>query len=559
MRKIIYLLSGLFLLSCAELDLNPPSSASSENWYADKNEYEISINDFYREYLWELDINWTGERMTDNWSQRQVMHSYSSAGINSEWGVSRDFWKNTYKGIARANTILENIKQNRGGLSEADQLYFEAEARFFRAVFYGRLLFYYGDVPFFKKPLTIEEAFKEGRTQKSIIKQEVYQDFNFAIAHLPLRYDGTQTARATKGAALAFKARTALNLLDFETAKIAAKECMNMDVYELHPDYEEYFLSRTRNSKETIFAIPRSVSLNATLSVKNFVTRNSGGSAVAQPSWDLLASYLCTDGKTIDQSPLFDPKDPFKNRDPRLAATIVEFEKPFLGYHYSPRPDADRVLHTASGKLVKNKDTRSVDTYASYNGLALKKGVDEEWIDDFLTDADIVLMRYAEVLLMFAEAKIGLGEIDSEVADALYELRNRAYRNSGIVAPAIELGSVSEMKRLLQMERRVELAWENRRIEDLIRWRLAEYALNRPNYGLLDPEPLQSIIIDQGLWFWSEAPKIDANGLPIFDRLAEKGYIKKLADRTFDSKQYLWPIPSKEIIINPNIKQNPGY
>lgn len=560
MKKIYLLFVLLALTSCAELDLDPLANASTENWYADKKEYEISIADFYREYLWDLDINWKTERMSDNWSQRQVMNSYSSAGINSEWGVSTDFWHSTYKGISRANTILVNLKNNRGNLSETDRLQFEAEARAFRAIFYGRLVFYYGDVPFYTDKLNIDQAFSMGRTDKMVVLDQVYQDFDFAADHLPAVYKGTGTARLTKGAVYAFKARTALNLLDYSTAKQASQACIALGTYELHDDYATYFLSKTKDSKETIFGIPRLATLNSTLNVKNFLPRNAGGSNVAQPSWDLFASYLCIDGKTIDQSALFNSKKPFENRDPRLAASIVEFETPFLGYVYNPSPDASKVLNTATGKQVKNKDARSVDTYASYNGLSLKKGVDEDWGDDYLMDNDIIIMRYADVLLMLAEAKIELGELDQEVAELLYKVRARGYNNSGITAPEVAMGSQEEMRRLLRLERRVELAWENRRVEDLIRWRLAEKALNRPNYGLLDPKELQSLVVDQDLWFWSDSPTIDPDGLPVYDRLVARGTIKVLANRAFDSQsQYLWPIPSKEVIINSNIIQNPGY
>lgn len=561
MKKIFYILSLLVLTyGCADLDLNPPSSASSENWYSDKNEYELSINDFYREYLWDLEIGWSGERLTDNWSQRQVMNDYAAGTINSEWSVSAALWKNTYKGIARANTILENLAQDKGHLSEVDKKQFEAEARAFRAIFYGRLLFYFGDVPFYTQTLSIDEAFKMGRTDKKIILQEVYNDFNFATNNLPIKYNGTQTARLTKGAVLAFKAKTALNLHDYEIAAKAAEECIKLNNYKLHPSYGEYFLSKTKNSTETIFAIPRSAQHNSIYSVKNFYTRNAGGSSVAQPSWELFATYLCIDGLPIDQSPLFDPRNPFKNRDPRLKETITEFGTEHLGYIYDPNPYATSVLNTTTGKQVKNKDTRSVDTYASYNGLTLKKGVNEDWADDSYTDADIIIMRYADVLLMYAEAKIELNQLDGEMLKAWNEVRSRAYNDSGLNTPFVTISSQTNLRRLLRMERRVEFAWESKRIEDIIRWKQAEIALNRPNYGMLDPDKLKKEVVDKGLWFWSETPTIDEHGLPVFDKLVNKGTIKVLAIRSFDkNKQYLWPIPSKEIIINTNLTQNPGY
>ena len=95
-------------------------------------------------------------------------------------------------------------------------------------------------------------------------------------------------------------------------------------------------------------------------SSKNFMPRTAGGKAVAQPSWDQLSVYPCTDGLPIDESPLFDPQKPFENRDPRLTATIVEFGSEFLGYVYDPDPRAEKVLDVTNGQMVVNKDTRAI-------------------------------------------------------------------------------------------------------------------------------------------------------------------------------------------------------
>lgn len=95
---------------------------------------------------------------------------------------------------------------------------------------------------------------------------------------------------------------------------------------------------------------------------------------------------------------------------------------------------------------------------------------------------------------------------------------------------------------------------------DLIRWRLAEKALNRPNYGLLDAAELRDKVTSKGLWFFPEIPPIDEDGVADFSSMAQKGYIKLLTNGQFDaSKQYLWPVPSKEVLINSNMDQNQGY
>ena len=468
----------------------------------------------------------------------------------------------TYKGITRANTILTSLDNAQGNVSEEKLKQFAAEAHFFRAVFYGRLVFLYGDVPYYTEYLEIDEAFEMGRTDKDLILAEVYKDFDIAIENLPESYGANDLKRVTKGAALGFKARTAMRMGDFAVARDASKAVIDMGEYSLHPDYGDYFLSKTRNSPETIFALPRSFELGSSWSAKNFYTRTPGGSAVAQPSWDLFAAYTATDGLPIDESPLFDPRNPFENRDPRLAETIVEFGTEHLGVIYDPNPYTTKVLNVNTGKMVKNKDTRSVDTYAAYNGLALKKGVDEDWTDDNQTDFDIRIMRYADILLMYAEAKIELGEIDQSVLDAMNEVRARAYgvdKSEVDAYPAITTTDQAELRLILRNERRVEFAWENRRFFDLMRWGLADEALNRPIFGLLDPEELKEKVIDPGLWFWPQTPEIDENGLPDFSAMYEAGQIKLLVERGFQERQYLFPIPSKEIIINDNLTQNPDY
>lgn len=559
MKKIIIALSIIASFSsCTDLDLNPLSEGSSENWYSNESEINLSLNDLYRQYAWDIEINWRAERMSDNWSQRQTMNDYAAGAITSNWSVAELNWESLNKAVSRANTILENLKKADNTVSAEKKLQFEAEARFMRANAYGRLAFLWGDVPFYTNTLSIEDAFKLGRTDKKVVIKQVYDDLDFAAKNLPKSYAANQLSRATKGAALAFKTRYALYFKDYSLAKEAAKACMELNQYSLYPDFGEYFKSSTRNATETIFAIPRSTELGEELSVKNFIPRTAGGSAVAQPSWDLFFSFYASDGKPIDESPLFDPKKPFENRDPRLKETIVEFGSEFLGYIYDPNPYATTVLNTSTGSMVKNNDTRAVDTYASYNGLSLKKGVDADWSDDYNADTDIIIMRYADILLMYAEAKIELNELDQSVADAINLVRKRAYKDAGAY-PIVTVSNQTELRKIVRAERRMEFAWENRRLDDLIRWELADEALTIDNYGFLDPAALKSKIVDKGLWVFPSTPQIDDNGLVDLKPMFNKGQIKKLATRNFNSRQYLWPIPYKEISINPNIKQNPGY
>lgn len=303
MKKLIALIALLpLLLGCTKLDVNPLSEGSSENWYSDETEITLALNDLYRTYLWDFEINYNTERMSDNWTQRQAIDAFPAGSVNSEWSRSEDLWLSTYKGITRANTILNSLDNATGKVAEAKIKQLAAEASLMRAVFYARLVFYYGDVPFYTGYLNIDDAFELGRTDKEVVLQQVYKDFDAAIESLPVSYGSNELGRATKGAALAFKARAALYMGDWVIARDAAKACMDLQVYSLHPNYGEYFLSKTRNSPETVFALPRSFELGSSWGAKNFYTRTPGGSAVAQPSWELFCAYPCTDGLPIDES-----------------------------------------------------------------------------------------------------------------------------------------------------------------------------------------------------------------------------------------------------------------
>ena len=469
------------------------------------------------------------------------------------------------KTIARANTILLNMNKVNEILPQVSVNKIAGNAYFVRASQYANLIFYYGDVVFFTNILSLDEAFTLSRTPKAEVLMQIYADYDSAALKLPLTYASSENQLATKGAALAMKARIALAMGDWAIARDAAKACMDLGVYELYPDYGELFLAKTKNTKELVFGFPRSKEFDVLWPMVNYyLPRNVGGyGGSIAPSWDLFCSYLCSDGLPIDKSPLYNPRTPFKNRDPRCTATIVEFGTPFLGFIYQPHPDSTKVLNLNTGLYVTNNDTRSNQQYASFNGLVWKKSADESWLPDFKAENDRMLMRYADVLLMYAEAKVELNEIDQSVLDAINMVRARAYKVSPSATssyPAVQTGSQSKLRTTVRVERRMEFAHEGLRYKDIIRWRIAEKVLNQDIYGMLDVAALRTKVVKTGLWFFPMTPTIDENGSPDLLPMYQAGLIKRLADRQFDaSKQYLWPIPTKEILINDSIHQNAGY
>ena len=570
MKKYLISLIIIFLAitACEDLNLNPLSEGSSETWFSTKDEIRMSVNDLYRHAFWVPDLDNGGRgSWTDDWTSRNTLSSITAGTINGEWGIVVERWRNSYKAIARANTILANLDKAVEDIPQETLNEFVAEARFIRASMYSYLISHWGDVPYYTEELDLDEAFTMGRTDKNVILQNIYTDYDYAIANLPESYGSGESQRATKGAAMGMKARIALYNSDWTIASEEAKACMDLEVYSLYPDFRDLFLSKTKNPDEILFAIPRSVSLDVSHAtnypIRATMTRNAGGWGSFNPSWDLLASFLCTDGLPIDESPLFNPREPFENRDPRCAQTIVPFQTEHLGFMYQPHPDSVEVLNFSTGEYQYNNDTRSNKQYASYNGMIWRKWVDEDWSDDRKADNDKFIIRYADVLLMYAEASIESGQIDQSVLDAINMVRARAYgvgiSDTGSY-PAVTTTDPAELRKAVRIERRMEFVWEGLRYMDLIRWRLAEKALTTTIYGMLDPADLLSTVIPQGLWFWSETPQVDEDGVADFTSMFDAGYCKILAIQQFDaSRQYLWPIPSKEILINENIQQNPGY
>ena len=277
-----------------------------------------------------------------------------------------------------------------------------------------------------------------------------------------------------------------------------------------------------------------------------------------------IVGCTCTDGLPIDESPLFNPRKPFENRDPRCTYTIVEHGTELNGYVFNPHPDATTVMNYNTGKEVTNKDARSSkNPYCAYNCMQLRKGVQPEWTEQLKTENPIIIVRYADVLLMYAEAKIELDEIDQSVLDAINDVRARAYkvtREQTDSYPAVTTTDQTQLRRALRLERRMEFAWEGRRFWDLKRWRWFEKAFACDYYGCLTATELKNKIIDQDLWFWPETPPVDEDGFPDFTPMGDKGLIQKYVDRNFDPKTYLWPIPNEDVMIsNGVLEQNDGY
>src|SRR5690606_22099266 len=225
--KIIYLLCALSFFSCQKLDLNPLSQGSSETWNSNADELIMSLNDLYREALWIKDL----DDWTDDWIYRDGLTDVTNATINGQSSFILTNWQNTYKAISRANTVLEGMDRATEVLSESQINVYKAEARFVRACMYSYLLSHFRNVVYTDKTLSIEEANTIGQLDPQTLLTKIYEDFDFAATYLNETYSNAELKRATKGAALAMKARIALYMGDFEVAKTASKACIDLGLY----------------------------------------------------------------------------------------------------------------------------------------------------------------------------------------------------------------------------------------------------------------------------------------------------------------------------------------
>ena len=593
-RILICATSLLSLVSWVDLNLNPLSEGSSKNWYSSKAEIEMSVNDFYRTEFFPIDDMLWGDDVT----ARNSTSSIQNGTLTAEDGTIANRWQNYYKGIARALRLLNSMDRAREvGVSEKDITQYEGEAYFYMGYAYGMLAFHWGDAILDKTGMTLDEAYAASRSPKADVLAYSYECLDKAAERLPLKYSGLQ--RATRGAAYAFKARIALYNGDFAIAADAAKKCMDLGVYKLHDNYRDLFTASS--SEELIFFFRGDVTLKkyywAAADVQNCITRLSGGwGGQKAPSYELICAYPCTDGKPIDESPLYNPKDLFENRDPRMAMTIVPFATAYnksvlngtynpkdyawLGYEYNPDPSRTTVMRISDETQVGNNDSKARAEHAAYNGFVFKKFIDESFLENGKAGAPTTypMMRYGDVLLMYAEAMIEQDKCTQEVLDeTINKLRERAYNGTDMAYPRVILGSQQQMRTVLRTERFIELAWEGQRYADLIRWRIAGKVYNRPAYFLRrawsgstswdGDESKVSAEYKQLIQNWKDGnyplggvPQIDEDGIADLKYMVDAGYIVVASERKFDeNRDYLWPVPAADILINSNLTQNPNW
>ena len=134
--------AAVLMTACVDLDLTPKSQGSSENWYSTEQELQLSLNALYNPTLWNFECNrfFHTDRYSDDWSQRTELYDWLAGSVADDWSKAKNEWANDYKGIARANTILNSLEKTKDELSDATVQLYSGEAKFFRASFYTYLI-----------------------------------------------------------------------------------------------------------------------------------------------------------------------------------------------------------------------------------------------------------------------------------------------------------------------------------------------------------------------------------------------------------------------------------
>lgn len=511
--KYIYIIVMTLLLgfvSCNDsfLDRGPNDQLTDESYWSTEEDVELYTTSIYNYTLDPINNLLMTDAYTDNAVPTHIYDAQgaiSSGNATSSTRYFEDTWKSQYEGIRRCDVFLANV--DRVVMNEAKKQIFIGEVKFLRGFFYTTLVRLFGGVPILKSALELNDPIPVRSTAEEVYNF-VVKEMDEAVLLLPLkRTEQLEIGRATKGAALALKTCISTYFNKYDVAAKTAKEVMELGVYELYDNYEKLFLPDGENCQEVIF--DHQYLENAkdysegSLIDQAFGPQTSSGWEAVSPTQSLVDAYLCIDGKPIHESPLYNPEKPYENRDPRLAYTVLWEDAIFAGKPYKPRTGSANATRTGYNfrKYINPK-----------NDGCTKPG----W-------TNFIYMRYAEILLSYAEAQNEINGPDQSVYDAVNQIRQR----SSVDMPPLLTGLTKEqMRETIRHERRIEFAFEGIRLLDTRHWRITEKIVTEPVYGAIK------------------------GGKHIF-----------VEQRKFNpEKDYLWAIPLTEINLSKGVLvQNPGY
>ena len=542
MKKYLSIIAAALLMgsfsSCSDfLDRYPLEELSDGSFWKTEKDAEMAVSNLYNVLpTWDVD-----EAINSD----DAVHGIKWAAGNQSKGAydPADYgWSGEYGYIRQANLVLEKIQEM--DLSEDAYKKLEGQARFFRAYTYFTLIRSFGAVPYIDKPLELTDVENITRTPKDEVYAKVMEDFDIAIADLPVQWDETNSGRITKGAAMAMKARAALYYNNWQTAMDEAKKVMDLGQYELYDKdntgrYKELFWEVADGCDEFILSVQFNAPTRTHYLIgwECFPTLGWGG---LNPTQSLVDAFEDINGAPIANSTIYDSTNPFANRDPRLEVNVLHDGETMYGVTIKVAP----LSSSGNTGIGQHGDATATGYYQ------------QKWLDPSIDPQstgwdmgkDWVVIRYAEVLLTYAEAKNELFPLDPSAFDAVNQVRRRVgmpdLQNTDPTKPTY-CGTQDDLRKRIWNEWRVEFALEGgKRQWDIRRWGIAKDVLNAPFEGL------RYTLVDD-----PNAPKGD-NGKKCILYVGEP---LKLTGSHYEDHNYLLPIPQTEIDLNPKLEQNPGY
>lgn len=537
----LYIAAAIAVLgttSCVDLDRYPLEELSDKSFWRSPDDAEKAVSNLYTSLpYWDVD---------DAINSDDAVHGIKWAAGNISKGVydPQDFgWKGNYAAIRKANIVLSKVDliPNYDGEKKNRVL---GQAYFFRALQYFNLIRSYGDVPYVDKPLSLSDQEGIVRTPREEVYGKVMQDFDKAIEYLPKSWSASEYGRVTKGAALAMKARAALYYGKWDVAAESAKKVMDLNEYNLYDEqntgkYQELFWEKADGCKEFILVKQFKEAENSWFLIgwEAFPTKGWGG---INPTQSLVDAFEDIEGAPIAKSTLYDPKKPFEKRDPRLEVNVLHHGETLYGVIINVAP----LKSAAPTGIGQHGDATATGYYQ------------QKWLDPSIDPSskgwdmgkDAVLIRYAEVLLTYAEAKNELSPLDDEAFKAVNAVRKRVgmpeLQKTDASKPTY-CGTQDDLRQRIRNEWRVEFALEGgKRQWDIRRWGIAKKVLNEPFLGL------KYKLVDS-----PDAKKEDGGKICIL----YEGENVKLTGSKYEDHNYVYPIPQEERDLNPALTQNPGY
>lgn len=523
---------------CDDFLTTPPLDQITEgDWWKNEEQVQMMVNECYNK-LYEDHIDIYRDAYTDNaiWSNSTAIGDGSftayTGGIKNEW---------KYEHIANLNYVLGGIEKAEDALSADMYAHLLAEVRFIRAYIYYDMLFYFGDIPLITKLLTTDESRQTSRQPRKEVLDFILTELNEVLTDIE-KAPSDEAGRVNKDVVNAFLARIYLHEKEYDKVLLHTKSVMDTGKYGLYRayddatdtnSYEELFRPKADgNNNEVIFErqflAPLKVhDLNRGLSFPSSVYRGWKG---VMPIQNMIDEYECIGGHSVKDCESLKCEYASKRaeisaagkygeyefRDPRLKSTIVT-----PGWEWK----SNGVVTAVYGIEDPNsKDHISKETNST--GFLVTKWVDLNGEDADRTNGDknITIIRYADVLLMRAEALIEKNVDLQEAVAILNDIRSRARMPQNIVVT-----SQAVLRERLRHERRVETAMEGLRYYDIVRWRICDKVKNGSAYGF--------------------AKKTDSGK-------RENIFMEK---RVWKDHMYLWPIPQAARDLNENLTQNPEW